>query len=420
MHKPVSLALVVLCLALPRPLVAQSSAFLDSLLRAGLPNYQALLTHPQRHKLQVIYTRIDRDKKNVPVFTDHFYHVSDNYIYPASTVKLPISILALAKLEALDRPDLNKSSIMITDSAFYCQKKVTRDTSSQNGYPSLEQYIKKMLLVSDNAAFARAYEFVGYDYAHSQLARLGFANIRLLNRLDGQCPGDTARITPPVYFLNTTGDTVYTQPLTYFSGKGGHPIKNSTVGDMKKGGKDFSRHNYLPPSDLHRLMKLLVFNAYEPAGSRLPLSNGSRLFLLKQLGSYPRESDYPAYDKKVFYDSYKKYLVYGAAAASIHQDTLRVINIVGRAYGFLIDCAYITDLKNNVEFLLTACVYVNARGRVGSGKYEYDRLGLPFMKDLGLCMYRYERQRKRKHVPDLGEFRELFGSNSPASKGENR
>jgi hypothetical protein len=395
-------------------LFSQTSAFLDSLLRAGLPKYQVLLNRPAEYKLQVIYTRIDRDEKNVPAFTDYLFHVNSSYIYPASTVKLPISILALGKLEALH---LDKSSVMITDSAFYCQKKITQDTSTQSGYPSLENYIKKMLLVSDNSAFARTYEFVGYDYAHEQLARLDFKSIRLLNRLDGQCPGDTAKVTPPVYFLNAKGDTVYRQELAYFSGKGEHPVKNSTVGNMNRGGKDFSRHNYLPPADLHRMMKLLVFNDYAPARSRLPLSRESRLFMLKQLGLYPRESDYPAYDKKVFYDSYKKYLVYGAAVATIQQDTLRVINIVGRAYGFLIDCAYIIDLKNKVEFLLTACVYVNAGGRVGSGKYEYDRLGLPFMKDLGLCVYRYERQRKKKHAPDLGEFKDLFELSSPARSG---
>jgi hypothetical protein len=401
---------VLLCLCQVQPLAvfSQTSAWLDSLLKAGLPKYQALLDHPARYKLQVIYTRIDRDKENVPSFTNYFFHVNNNYIYPASTVKLPISILALAKLEALHRPGLDKSSTMITDSAFYCQKKVTRDTSARSGYPSIENYLKKMLLVSDNAAFARTYEFVGYDYAHEQLAKLGFKNVRLLNRLDGQCPGDTAKVTPPVYFLNAKGDTVYRQGLARFSGKGEHPIKNSTVGNIKRGGKDFSRHNYLEPADLHRMMKLLVFNDYVPTANQLPLSRESRLFMLKQLGLYPRESDNPAYDKKVFYDSYKKYLVYGAATANIEQDTLRMINIVGRAYGFLIDCAYIIDLKNKVEFLLTACVYVNAGGRVGSGKYEYDRLGLPFMKDLGLCVYRYERQRKRKYAPEPGEFRELF------------
>lgn len=393
---------------------SQTSPFLDSLLRSCLPNYQQLLNAPNRYKLQVIYTKIDRDKHNKPGFTDYTFHENKEYVYPASTVKLPVALLALMKLEELERPGLDRSSAMITDSAFFCQKKISRDSTSVSGYPSIENYIKKMFLVSDNPAFARSYEFVGFDYAHKKLREMGFNNIRLLNRLDGQCPGDTAKVTPPVYFLNEKGDTVYKQPLTYFSENLKHPVKSSVVGSINakgarmKGAKDFSAHNYLEPADLHRMMKALVFNPWLTASAKLPISNENRLFMLRQLGSYPRESEHPKYQPKFYYDSYKKYLVYGAAAATIQQDSLRVINIVGRAYGFLIDCAYIIDLKSQVEFLITACVYVNAGGKVGSGKYEYDQLGLPFMKDLGVCMYRYERERKKKHLPDLGEMRDLF------------
>lgn len=404
-------ALFVLLLSISFSTFSQHR-FLDSLLRSGLPAYQAVLNSPGKYKLQVIYTQINRDSNNHASFTNYSFHVNSNYVYPASTVKLPISILALQKLEELNRPGLDADSPMMTDSAFYCQKKVRRDSAAASGYPSIGRYIKKMLLVSDNAAFARTYEFVGYDYAHGQLAKMGFNNIRLLNRLDGQCPGDTGRVMPPVLFLNARGDTVYKQPLSLPAEKREHPVRNSQIGRshmnmgrLVKGPKDFSGHNYLPPAELHELMKALVFNNDAP---RLPLSNAGRQFLLKQLGSYPRESDSPVYDKKIFYDSFKKYLYYGAATASISQDTLRVINIVGRAYGFLIDCAYVADLKNNIEFLLTSCIYVNAGGNAGSGKYEYDRLGLPFMKDLGRCIYGYEQGRKRGHVPDLQEFRTLF------------
>jgi len=381
-----------------------------------MPSYAYLFENKSKYKLQVIYTRINRDKNNKPHFKDEYFGVNKKYFYPASTVKLPVSLLAVIKLEELNIKGLDRTSTMIGDSAFYCQKKIKADSISGGSYPNIENYIKRMFLVSDNYSFARTYEFVGYDYAHKKLNELGYKNIRLFNRLDGQCPGDTAKITPPVYFLNNKKDTVYRQSLKFYSEKIYHPVKNSTAGTAHTNGsgkriyspKDFSNHNYLHISDLHSLMKKITFNNYYSEKEKLPVTDDSRLFMLRQLGLYPKESDYPKYDKKVFYDSFKKYFIYGSVVATIKGDSLRVINIVGRAFGFLIDCAYIVDFKNNVEFLLTTTIYVNERNVVGTGKYEYDQIGLPFLKDLSLCIYSYERKRKKDFEPDLEEFKKLF------------
>ncbi|MGZ3899441.1 MAG: serine hydrolase [Bacteroidia bacterium] len=376
---------------------------------AGFTN---VLDNP-KFKVQVIYTRIDRDKNNEPKFSDFKFHAKRDYIYPASTVKLPVSLLALIKLEELNKYNITRSTTMITDSAYYCQKKINRDSTSETGYPTIENYIRKMFLVSDNNACARVYEFVGHDYAHEKLNALGYKDIRLFNRLDGQCPGDTSKVTPPVCFLNDNKDTIYKQPLMIFETKLKHPVENSKVGKIKTGKnqysqKDFSGHNYLTPSDLHTMMKRIVFNEYLPKKEQLPLSNDNRLFMMKYLGMYPKESAYPKYDKKIYYDSFKKYFLYGSAVATIKQDSIRVMNIVGRAYGFLIDCAYIVDFKNNIEFLVTSVIYVNERNVIGSGKYEYDQIGLPFLKSLGWCFYNYEAGRKKEYLPDLKEYRELF------------
>lgn len=381
-----------------------------------MPAWANVLGSPNHYRLQIIYTKIDRDKNNKPEFKDYRFHATKNYFYPASTVKLPISLLALIKLEELGIKGLDKSTAMKTDSAFACQKKVGRDTTSASGYPTIENYIKKMFLVSDNYSCARVYEFVGYDYAHKKLNDLGYKNIRLFNRLDGSCPGDTAKITPPVYFFNAARDTIYKQPLTFFNEKLKHPIENSKVGLVKMTvngkrkymQKDFSSHNYFAATDLHSMMKKVMFNNYLSKKEKLPLSDENRKFMITQLGLYPRESEHPKYDKKIFYDSFKKYFLYGSAVATIKQDSVRMINIVGRAFGFLIDCAYVMDTKNNVEYMLTAAIYVNERNVIGSGKYEYDQIGLPFFKDLSWCIYNYERKRSRENVPDLKEFSELF------------
>ena len=57
------------------------------------------------------------------------------------------------------------------------------------------------------------------------------------------------------------------------------------------------------------------------------------------------------------------------------------------AYGFLADCAYLKDTLNNVEFYLTICMYVNKDEILNDNKYEYDSIGIPFMKRMGELIY---------------------------------
>ena len=77
---------------------------------------------------------------------------------------------------------------------------------------------------------------------------------------------------------------------------------------------------------------------------------------------------------------------------------------MGNAYGFLVDAAYIVDFRNNIEFLLSAVIYCNSDGIFNDDNYDYEKTGLPFMKNLGRVVYEYELKRKRKNVPDLRTF----------------
>lgn len=392
--------------------ISQTKLNFDSLIKNALPQYASILNNPKKYKVQIIYTQINRDKENNPTFKTFRFHPNNTYFYPASTVKLPVTLVALTKLNSIKEQGVAIENPMLTDSVFFCQKKVFSDTTSPSGYPSLSAYIKKMWLVSDNWSCARVYEFIGCDYLHKQLVDNGFKNVRINNRLDGSCPGDTAKITPPVCFLNSNKDTIYKQGLMFANYNKPHPIEKSLAGKThrdangkkRQGPKDFSKHNYFALNDLHEMMRKLVFNPYLKPEEQWPMDNNDRLFVLKQTGMYPKESTYPKYDKKEYYDSYKKYFMYGSAVATITSDSVRVLNIVGRAYGFLIDCAYIVDFKNHLEFMLTASVFVNERRDIGSGKYEYEALGLPFLRDMSLTIYNYEKKRVKTNQPDLKEF----------------
>lgn len=393
-------------------LFSQSNFNLHEYLKETLSNHSFILNNPKTHKLQIVYTQINRDENNQPEFKTYSYIPFKEYVYPASTVKLPVTLGALIKLNQLKEKGIALNSPMLTDSVFPCHRKVIRDTATVSKYPTLENYLKKMWLVSDNLSCARVYEFVGCDYLHEQLNNYGFKNIRINNKLDISCQEDTAKFSPPIYILGNTQDTIYRQALIPATYKEPHPIAKSEAGiyhrnakgKKQSGPKDFSKHNYFYIEDLHEMMKRLMFNPYLPKEEQLPLDEKDRLFVLKQAGMMPKESESPLYNKKDYYDSYKKYFVYGSSVATIKGDSIRVFNIVGRAYGFLIDCAYIVDYKNKVEFLLTAAVFVNKRKDIGGGRYEYELSGLPFLRDLSLSLYQLERNRQKKFSPDLKEF----------------
>src|SRR5690348_5120578 len=119
-----SITVILLALALanchPGLRVSESKTladnYLENLLRSYPAYFDTLLARPGEYNIQVIYTRIDRNKKNEPSFTDYtFYQNPGRYFYPASTVKLPIALLSLQKLNQMQAAGVNMDCMMITD-----------------------------------------------------------------------------------------------------------------------------------------------------------------------------------------------------------------------------------------------------------------------------------------------------------------
>ncbi|MBI3520122.1 MAG: serine hydrolase [Bacteroidetes bacterium] len=354
----------------------------------------------KKYRLQIIYTQITRDAQGVPSFKDYTYHVdSSNYFYCASLVKLPCSILALEKTKQLK---IYSNTIMFTDSANACQHPVKKDTTALNGYPSVAQYIKRMALVSDNVAYGRIYEFLGVDYIHQRLSDLGYKNIRIVHRFDGGCKGTEHTTTNPITFYDSnlrpfiklnqqSSSAHYIHPLgEVLVGKAYINAQNKRVNQPK----DFTAMNYMSLQNTHSLLRRLIFNNYLPVEQRFDMIDDDRLFLIKYLTMYPRESSHPTYPANVYFDSYKKYFIYGDTKKTIANNDITITNIVGQSYGFMADCAYIQNKKEHIEFMLSAVIYTNEDEIINDGKYEYNTIALPFLAELGRQIYNYELKKK--------------------------
>jgi cell division protein FtsI/penicillin-binding protein 2 len=188
------------------------TVLVEKLLRSRPELFGKILNHPQKNQVQILYTQIDRDANNVPHFKSYSYNLDDlHYFFPASTVKLPTVIFALEKLNELKITGLSRTSTMITGADFAKQTRVEKDTSSANGLPSLEHYIKKILLVSDNDAYNRLYEWIGRAEINKRLRKNGLSTSRILNRYAVKDTEETSRHTNPVTFYDGT-KLLYSQP----------------------------------------------------------------------------------------------------------------------------------------------------------------------------------------------------------------
>lgn len=372
-------------------------------------SFDSILQRKDELKLQIIYTQIDRDKNGRPTFSDYSYHFNNNdYFYPASTVKLPIAILALQRLNELKIPGLDRNSTMITGTDGDDQTAVETDSSSENKKPSIAQYIRKILLVSDNDAFNRLYEFLGQEYINDRLHQMGYSDIQIIHRLNISLTEQQNRHTNPIRFYNSAGDLVYEKVAT--KSVMIYAQRNTKLGlGYLKGDSivheplDFSKKNRMSLNDLHNIVRSVLFPEAIPAKQRFNLTEDDYRFLRKYMSMIPRESPFPSYDS-TYSDNYVKFLYYGAERVG-HNPVIRIFNKTGDAYGFLIDAAYIADFQNNIEFMLSAVIYCNSDGILNDDKYDYETLGLPFMKHLGLAVYDYEMKRERKNVPNLSSFK---------------
>jgi beta-lactamase class A len=387
--------------------IGANDSLLVALMKQNPNNYASLLADPAQYRIQILYTQINRDKNNIPHFKEYSYRLNPNeYFYPASTVKFPLSVLALEKLNDLKIIGLNKASTAIYDSVTARQETIYNNPYAIDGRQTIEQAIKEVLVVSDNNAANRLYEFLGQEYIHSQLANKGYPEVYIRNRLElGRTPVEN-RQTQSVQFYDANNKLIYTQPAQNNTSK--LPYYNVLIGNGYLNGQDslinaplnFSEKNRISLSDLHHIMQSVIFPDQMPKKQRFNLSNEDRNFLLQWMHTTPTQSSYPTYDSSEYYPAYAKFIMLGSEKGPIPSN-IKIFSKAGDAYGFLLDNTYIIDTDAKVEFMLSAVIYVNADGILNDNTYDYRTIGLPFMKNLGNTIYKYELSRKRAFRPNF-------------------
>ena len=384
---------------LPTPFNAILSNIQDSVAKKVLAN-------PKTYRYQLVYTKIDRDQNGVPHFTNYTLHAdANNYFNPASMVKMPLAFLALEKLYELNLPGVNKYTTMQFDSNYQRQVAMYADSSAQNKKPSIAHFIKRAFIISENDPYNRLYQFMGQGPTNQKLIAKGYSSTKITRQFMGYTE-DQNRHTNGIRFVDEKGLPLLNLAPQYNkdSFQFGAPI---LIGEAHWNSKDqvvnapfdFTRHNNISLVDMQKMLQSVIFPASVPKQNRFNMTEADRLFLLQYLSQYPSETNYPKYDSAHFYDSYVKFFFQDSTHAMPKH--IRVFNKVGWAYGFLTDVSYVLDTKNNIDYMLSATVYVNSDGVVNDSKYDEEAVGFPFLNQIGTAFYQYDLKRPRKFKPVL-------------------
>ncbi len=394
--------------------IFSQNSILDTILNSLPTESLEIIKNAGYYRLQLIYTQIHYLPKDSIHFKDYYFHYSDTlYNYPASMVKLPTSIIAVKKTETMNKEEVHLDTRILMDSLF-CQKALIYDSLGFPQYPHLRKWIKRMLIISDNQAYTHTYDFLTCKTLHGWLKEWGFEKAKISNKFISKCINDSSYYTPTVYLLNNQNDTIFMQ-YQDSECKFEETSKNYSVGyTIKKRkrkkktvkykvAKTFIKHNDWTLHYSQQLMKYLIF---DKELQKINLYSHHRDSLIKYLGSYPREYVSAISDTINYYDTWKKFFIYGGKYKRIKEDTLRSINIIGRAYGFLSETAYVVDFKNNVDFIVSASIYVNSNN-IMDGKYNYE-LAYNLFYQISRLIYEYEKKYHQKRTNKMSYYEELF------------
>jgi hypothetical protein len=257
------------------------TTFLPTLMKSKPEQFDSILASVAKYRVQILYTQVDRDKRNHPSYTSYAYRLDPReYFYPASTVKLPTALAALEKMNVLKLA--NKSTPMRIDSSRTDQTPARGDVTSSNGTASVAHYVKKIMLVSDNDAHNRLLEFVGPDELNNGLFAKGYRNVKINRRLSVGSSVEQDRYSNSMSFFELIGGALYTVrniPLRiakneYFYDlrdlKQGKGIirKDSLVNEQI----DFASSNYIALETLQKILRNVIFPEIAPEKERFNLT----------------------------------------------------------------------------------------------------------------------------------------------------
>ena len=372
----------------------------DFILNSKIPEIKKIKNNLSNHEVQILYSSIQRDSLGKPLFEEFSYNLDKNYYYyPASTVKLPISILAIQKINYLKDKgfeiSINTPFIVIDSKNDLIS--INNDFNNENEVLSVANCIKKIFLYSDNDCYNYLFDFLGKDEINQQLQKKGLKNTQIYHKF----LKNSDNLNSWRFLFISNRDTIYNQnSIKSILNNSNKNLKSVIKGNkfiynnqLINGPFDFNYKNQISIRDLNDILKRIIFPENFQKDERFDLQESDYNFLKYWMSRTSIEdNNINMINKNKYWDSYSKFFIYGDKKGEMNDD-IRISNKVGMAYGTLTDVAYIKDKINNIEFMLTATILVNDNDTFNDDIYEYDSKGIPFLSALGRQVLKYERKK---------------------------
>ena len=344
-----------------------------------------IIRDKDNYEIQILYTEVSKNNLDQTEFKDFQFQLNDEkYFYPASTIKLPIVIMTLSKINELRAEGSNISLKSKLKLSLINNKKeiIIKDSIS-----SFQNLIADVFLVSDNSASNVLIDFLGYNYFNSSMINAGYKNTYLNHKFNPDPFVDSS------WIVTTLDNDVISSKENKRN-----VIAGSNISNLKKGerslvnGKiinesmDFSLKNRSSLTDMHNIMKNLIYP--EITLSKFNLNVEDYDFLRYWMSRFTYEdlgNKYISDDR--FFNSYNKFFIHGMDTILKSSD-IRVYNKIGQAYGTSTDSAYIKNYKEDVEFFLTATIYTNKNEIINDNIYEYGDTAIPFLSRISKTLYK--------------------------------
>jgi hypothetical protein len=359
---------------------------LEEVLRSD-PDLAAFLDDAPRRRLQVLVAIPTETPEGKPVLRRLGFRADAEYFYPASSVKLCAAVAALDKLEDL-RADGRRQLGLDTRVRFTegegTRRKVVETT--------IRAELEKALILSDNDAHNRLFDFVGREELAERMSRLGLRSVRLVHPIGAP----STRQGPPVIELLPSGWPIVVAQRVGFELP--PPPAGDTVlvgsahvdenGKLVQRPMDFSSRNSVTLRDLQDLLVSVVRpDAFDGPPPRI---SQDREDLLTILGRLPTDLKQVREATKgqgqVVDDMFKP--LHGAIVRTLPGDRIRVLGKGGRAYGFAVENVYALDETTGRSFFAAATIHANDDDVMNDDKYDYDNVATPFILKLGAVLAR--------------------------------
>lgn len=408
--------LVIACVVLARPASAQVTPFEDGWIEGTLrelPEFESsvaarVLQSPEELRLQILVAEIDDSNASAPRLRRHGYRVGTAYFYPDGAMHLCAAIAAMQQIERLAaaprRPGEEPIDLTLDTPLRFeplADGDPIRELDPTNladgpakGRITIGHEIRKMLIVSNDEAFDRLYDFVGRDLFNSMMWDAGLASVRARHHMSTPRAEAQSRQFPEV-LIDRTEDAVTRIPRrSVMLPLPPNPMPGLLVGSAHMNGNervegpmDFSTWNAISLVNLQDALVKLARPDVRMTTPGFRISDEHRAFLIAAMTQTPGASDNPKYDSGAFPDDSVKYVLPGIRRVP-GMERVEVRSTSGLELGFVTENAHVVDPATGRQFFVVATIYTNSDGVLNDDAYDYDQTALPFMAELGEALAR--------------------------------